>query len=99
MTETAGREEWAVWGECQQDNYRLAPRGHVRRKTAKIKKKLWRSDEFAGRANDEARMVNDECEESEFQKYVIRHSEFVIGCSPLLSPHVSSPRTPAPSRP
>jgi len=81
MTKTAGREEWAVWGECQQDNYRLAPRGHVRRKTAKIKKKLGRSDEFAGRANDEARMVNDECEETEFQKIVIRHSEFVIGRS------------------
>src|SRR6478735_12272939 len=25
MTKTAGREEWAVWGECHQEIYRLAP--------------------------------------------------------------------------
>jgi len=47
MTETAGREEWAVWGECQQDNYRLAPPTCLSRKSAKIKKSLWRGVEFA----------------------------------------------------
>ena len=60
MTETAGREEWAVWGECQQEYYRLAPLTCLSTKSAKFKKSLRRGVEFDGGGNDEARMTNDE---------------------------------------